>query len=230
MNLSRAKGILRTFRRSRTTKVMCPKSTSHVLQASSEDLVSNAANASEPHQHVAQIKVDPKGGGRVRVNSFLMCIQTLLNVCTAIARSPSTFTRDVPKTPRLSTYTQKNLFAVRWEDSVLSFLSEGRGTTQLRVSWRISAFSSPGVAHIASSIAFWQKNMLQVWPIGKLLKQVYTHPTKGAPTSSHRTSGTAKKEPHSFEILNLRKASFTSARPKCNPATFTRVFVNVFQC
>ena len=72
-----------------------------------------------------------------------MCIQTrFFNVCTAIARSLSTFTRDVPRTPRLSTFAQKNLFAVWWEDCVVSS-SKGRGMTQLRVSWRTSAFRGP---------------------------------------------------------------------------------------
>ena len=37
-------------------------------------------------------------------------------------------------------------------------LIRGCGTMQLQVSWWISAVPSPGAAHIASSIAFWQKN------------------------------------------------------------------------
>ena len=53
---------------------------------------------------------------------------------TAILRCSSTFRRDVPRIPRLSTYTQKNFFGARREDSASLLSAEERGTTHLRVS------------------------------------------------------------------------------------------------
>ena len=55
----------------------------------------------------------PKSTSRVFQGTARQCISRprLFSVCTTITRSSSTFTRDVPRTPRSSTCTWKNFFS-----------------------------------------------------------------------------------------------------------------------
>ena len=152
-----------------------------------EDTVPNATNALEPHSPTCCADQCESQGPWPCSSERSPDVypEPYFSVCTAIIRSLSTFTRDVPRTPRLSTYT-------------------------------FSALPRKCGPHCLFDC--WQKNRLQVWPIGRLLKQGHTRPTKGTPTSWPCTSGRARKELYSFDIFNLRKASFTSAWAKRNPA------------